>query len=90
MRRPEDNAFSGEESLAPVNLTVPSEGDARSGVSASIGIESRQYEASIQPGPDQCASPAAPGVGMVERTSHRGTYILPGERKLLLLFPCLL
>ena len=23
MRRPEDNAFSGEESLAPVNLTVP-------------------------------------------------------------------
>ena len=27
---------------------------------------------------------------MVERTSHRGTYILPGERKLLLLFPCLL
>ena len=24
MRRPEDNAFSGEESLAPINLTVPS------------------------------------------------------------------
>ena len=23
MRRPEDNAFSGEESLAPINLTVP-------------------------------------------------------------------